>query len=294
MKYVLCLITITLSLPAFAQAVEFSYDNFEEEFMNYIPVQREGVSSKDFSYGKMIVEQTKQAVKNDRTCYCVSDYWNITTAFYVLNESKEHISIAFTKMAKSEGSHEYILPYRDRVKFDDAIPELYDYYYRKFKNSSPDWEHFDLDTYINANGLNAELVKLMSSIRDDDQKYRRENPSEFKAKQPALDKRNQQLIDSLYEVHKTYIGRSLVGKKFEHEMWAVIQHSYPDMMERYLPLVCEAVQKKELDVTPLKMLVDRFYGLRYGYQIFGSQFGFGFDMADENTRQEIMKKYHIE
>jgi hypothetical protein len=284
---------MALGLYSHAQDVVFSFDNFENEFMNYTPVQRDGLSSKDFSYGKMIVEQTKKAVTNDRTCFCVSDYWNITTAFYVLNESKEHISIAFTKMAESDGSHEYILPYRDRVEFDDAIPKLYDYYYQKLKNSSYAEEHFDLDAYIQTNGLNAKLVKLISSIRDRDQEYRRENQSEFKAKQPVLDKRNQELIDSLFGVYKIYIGRSLVGKKFENEMWAVIQHSYPDMMERYLPHVCEAVQNKELHVTPLKMLVDRFYGLRYGYQIFGSQFGFGFDIADEKTRQEIMKKYQI-
>jgi len=41
------------------------------------------------------------------------------------------------------------------------------------------------------------------------------------------------------------------------------------------------------------MLIDRFYGLKYGYQIFGSQSGFGFEMADEETRKKIELKYGI-
>jgi len=77
-------------------------------------------------------------------------------------------------------------------------------------------------------------------------------------------------------------------------MWAVIQHSNLEMMERYLPVIQKAVKDKELNIVPLKMLIDRFYGLKYGYQIFGSQSGFGFEMADEKTRKEIELKYGIE
>jgi hypothetical protein len=103
------------------------------------------------------------------------------------------------------------------------------------------------------------------------------------------------MIDALYKKYETYIGRSLVGKKFENVMWAVIQHSNIDMMERYLPVIKKAVTDKEIEVGPLKMLIDRFYGLKYGYQIFGSQGeGFGFKLADEKTKNEIKIMYGIE
>ena len=77
-------------------------------------------------------------------------------------------------------------------------------------------------------------------------------------------------------------------------MWAVIQHSNPELMAEYLPIIQDAVKEKELDETPFKMLIDRYYGLKYGYQIFGSQSGFGFKLADEETRIKIEKKYQIE
>lgn len=85
----------------------------------------------------------------------------------------------------------------------------------------------------------------------------------------------------------------MVGKRFDNVMWAVIQHSNPDMMEKYIPIVHKAVENNEIKQTPLKMLIDRFYGLKYGYQIFGSQNGFGFKMADNETRNKIIKQYDL-
>ena len=35
------------------------------------------------------------------------------------------------------------------------------------------------------------------------------------------------------------------------------------------------------------MFVDRYYGLKYGYQVFGSQSGFGFELADPKTKEKI-------
>ncbi len=56
----------------------------------------------------------------------------------------------------------------------------------------------------------------------------------------------------------------------------------------------KAVTKKELDASPLKMLIDRYYGLKYGYQIFGTQSGFGFKLADDKRRKKIELKYGID
>jgi len=36
--------------------------------------------------------------------------------------------------------------------------------------------------------------------------------------QHKLDKENQQLIDSLFDIHKSYIGKTHVGNKFEVTM----------------------------------------------------------------------------
>ena len=75
-------------------------------------------------------------------------------------------------------------------------------------------------------------------------------------------------------------------------MFFVIQHSNVEMMERYLPIVQKAVRQNELQETPLKMLIDRIYGAKKGYQIFGNQEFV--DLSDKKTRIEISKKYGIE
>jgi len=34
------------------------------------------------------------------------------------------------------------------------------------------------------------------------------------------------------------------------------------------------------------MMLDRYHGLKYGYQIFGRQSGFGFDLAGEKSEKK--------
>lgn len=127
---------------------------------------------------------------------------------------------------------------------------------------------------------------------------KRESVSEKKTvdwkKQKLLDKENQQTVEALYQQHNTYIGRSLVGTEHEAVMWSVIQHADPEMMEKYLPVIHKAVQDGELDMGPLKMLIDRYYGLTKGYQFFGTQSGFGFENAGKEEKNKIKEMYGID
>src|SRR5690606_9983453 len=143
--------------------------------------------------------------------------------------------------------------------------------------------------YSSSKNLDEKLVELINAIEILDQKDRNNLKS-----QKQFDITNQLKVDSLYNTYQRYIGKSLVGKKFENVMWQVIQHSNPEMMHKYLPIIQKAVEENEIDVGPFKMLIDRFYGLKYGYQIFGSQSGFGFELADDKKRKEIKLKYGIE
>jgi len=133
----------------------------------------------------------------------------------------------------------------------------------------------------------------MDQISRDDALYRKTSKDDLPVKQAELDQKNQQLIESLCREYGTYIGKGLVGDKYESVMWAVIQHSNVEMMGHYLPLIHKAVKDNELPVAPLKMLIDRFYGLKFGYQVFGTQSGFGFDLAGEERRMEIELEYGI-
>ncbi|MFK7783667.1 MAG: hypothetical protein AB8B56_01055 [Crocinitomicaceae bacterium] len=65
-------------------------------------------------------------------------------------------------------------------------------------------------------------------------------------------------------------------------------------MEKYLPILQKAVADGQINEKPFKMLIDRYYGLKYGYQVFGSQSGCGFELADDKKREEIKTKYNLE
>lgn len=292
MKFIYTFLLFLLSANCKTQT-KFTFENFEEEFFNYQPSQKETVSDKDFEWAVFVLDETQKALNKDDANYHVTHYWNILSAFDKLEEDVEILQIVFKKMAASEGSCTYITSYKDKVSFDDKIPLLYERYFNQCQSNSSGKNEFDLDEYIGKNMLDSQLVHLMIKIDLDDQKYRSASEEIFNQNQPALDLKNQGLIDSLFGHYKTYIGTSLVGEKYAFVMWSVIQHSNLKMMEKYLPIVYDAVKKEQLELTPLKMLIDRYFGLKYGYQVFGTQHGFGFEMADEKTRKEISKKYGL-
>jgi len=287
------LLLIILNFSCYAQNEnQFEYDNFENQFSSYEPVQNPNVSAEDFNYGLMIIKQTKSVTKNDPKNFVITDYFNILSAFLTLKESEENIMVVFEKFKNSENSAKYFLAYENDVYKNpkyDIIREDYNKELSKCKAKT----EFNLSEYCKINNLDSTLVRIIYNISSNDQKYRGKKSNELLIAHKELDNQNQTIIDSLYIIHRTYIGKSLVGDKFEDVMWAVVQHSNPVMMERYLPVVHEAVRKKELKPVPLKMLIDRFYGLRYGYQIFGSQSGFGFKLANAKTRKEIETKYGL-
>ena len=175
---------------------------------------------------------------------------------------------------------------------DKLIPESFLPFYSNCAQSlTAESSKFNATNYAEKNKLNPDLVNLISMIQLNDSKFRMTKPMDW-AKQKPLDERNQQLIDSLFNVYQTYVGRQLVGKQFEATMWLVIQHAPLEMMEKYLSVFATAVNQKQLDQVPLKMLLDRIYWLKYNYQIFGSQ-GPQIKAADDKIREEVIKRYNL-
>ncbi len=287
------------TIQAQSGAVKFTSVNFEKQILMYNAVKYTNVSEKDYNYGVMILRETKDAVKNNPENLNLADYFNILNAFLTLRETKENIDLAFKKFVSFKGSCEYILAFENTFKSNpkyDVLRADYEQQLSKCKPTVNVKESFDISEYSKSNKLSLSLIETIYQVDVDDQKYRSyDSAKSMSDGQQLLDRKNQAIIDSLYNIHKKYIGRALVGKKFENVMWAVVQHARVEMMERYLPVIYKAVLDKELEVAPLKMLIDRCYGLKYGYQIFGSQAdGFGFKLADEKTRREIKAKYGIQ
>jgi len=296
-NYILILMTIFAINCNAQNDFTFEYDNFENQFLSYKATQSPKTSEKDFEYATMILKETKSATKNNPENFNLVDYFNILSAFLTLTESEKNIKIAFEKFKNADGSCEYILSFENSIKTNpkyDIIRADYLNKLKECKSKSTGEKKFIIDEYCKSNSLNSDLVKKMNQVNIDDQKYRNQSSRELLDKQKKLDIENQKIINALYKEHKTYLGKSLVGEKFESVMWAVIQHSNTEMLSEYLPIIQKAVKEKELDEVPLKMMIDRYYGLTYGYQIFGSQSGFGFELADEKKKKEIKLKYGIE
>jgi len=295
---ILIIFSITSLQICCAQSkTEFEYDNFENQFLKYQPKKHSQISEKDFDYGSMIIKETKSATKNNPENFNLADYFNILSAFLTLKENEKSTKIAYEKFENEDSSCEYVIEFENTIRKNpkyDIIRADYLKKLEKCKQYPIAEEQFNIEEYCKSNTLDIELVKLISQVEIDDQKYRNISPKDLKVRQQRLDEKNQEIIYALYTKYKTYLGKSLVGRKFESVMWSVIQHSNTKMMTEFLPIIHKAVKEKELDIVPLKMLIDRYYGLKYGYQIFGSQSGFGFELADDGKRKEIELKYGIE
>lgn len=296
-NYILILLTVCTFSCIAQNEVKLEYNNFESQVLAYKPVINSNISREDFDYASMILRETIAATRNNPENFNLADYFNVLSAFLTMKESESNIKLAFEKFRNAKGSCEYVLSFENSIKTNpkfDIIRADYEEKLNECKSNPMAEQEFDIQEYCTSNNLSIDLVQKINQVNIDDQKYRNESSKELKPEQQKLDKQNQEIINLLYNKHKTYIGRSLVGEKFESVMWAVIQHSNPELMAEYLPIIQNAVKEKELDETPFKMLIDRYYGLKYGYQIFGSQSGFGFKLADEETRKKIEKKYQIE
>lgn len=288
----LFIILINFPFLLFSQEVTFSYENFEEEFLKFNPEKLTEINEVDYQKAKDIIENTRKAVRNDPKQFSAADYFNAASTFAYLNKSQEVISLPIQKAMGIDMDKICIYSKDKDIQkfFKKNIPDLYQIIEIKCKNNKGEIK-LNLKKYAIENNLsnNFELINIIDQINKNDQKDRSNNFIQL-----TLDKKNQVLIDSLYNKHKTYIGKSLVGEEFKSVMWKVIQHSRIDMMERYIPIIQNAVDNNELSLNLFKMLLDRFYGTKYGYQFFGTQIGFGYKMADEQTRNQILIKYGIE
>ena len=278
------------------EATNFTTKNLESKILTYQPSQREGVTDEKFSHGKFILDKIKDNAKKNNLQFIYPDYWNITMAFISLGEPKVHIEIAFQKAIddNAESICEYVDAFGDKAvnRLTEQIPEVFLPFYEDCSKMEYKEEKLDCKKYAAERNLNLELVELINNIGEDDQKYRKMKEVDW-SKQTTLDKLNLELVDSLYQKYGKYVGNDLVGKKLETVMWAVIQHSNIESMEKYLPIIHQAVKEGNVNQTPFEMLLDRIHCIKYNYQFFGSQFGGDCKLTDKEKRLAIKKKYEL-
>ena len=261
---------------------EFTAEDFESQFLAFTPKQG-SISDADFQKALLILEGTKAATKGRPENFNVADYWNASVILALLDFPAKSLEISFRKAASKDAKSlcAYIQAFGGE-SIERKIPSTF----RDFVDNCGG-SKVETKPNVSANPLESLLIRMNSN----DQRYR-SGTSQNQLEQRQLDERNQWLVDSLYQTYGTYVGNQLVSQELEHVMWAVIQHSNLNMMERYLPIIHRATKNGHLsnDVM-LKMLIDRIYAIKYDEQIFGSQEGVR--LADEESRNVIKRKYDL-
>jgi len=244
----------------------------------------------------MVLRETVRQTDNDPKAFNRADYFNVLVGLISLKEPEAHIRLAWQKFIASEGSCEYLTS----TSFKEfSLKKTTPAYIREawvkeatscLSNGFNPATSPDPETYAVENSLDIELVKLIAQIGQDDQRFRKGlyQPEQ----QTPLDRKNERLINQLYEQYGSYLGTSLVGEAYSSVMWSIIQHSRPATMERYLPVIHKAVKAGELPEGPLRMLIDRVQTHKTGKQVFGSQVGV--PLLPESTRAKIADRYAID
>ena len=263
---------------------------------NFIPERPSNVSESDFRNGEQILKNSYQQIAEDDFRIFSSDYWNFATAYYKMGQPKEMV-------------YDYLFKarYTDRKRFCEIV----NYYHKSkygldstgfYKLLGEDYrmlvsdcselaseEFFNIDDYIEKYNYDKLLIYKLNEILEEDQKRRQWKNEDLK-KQIEIDDINIIRAEEII-IKYGYPGTKMVGAKFEFVIWIVIQHSALNFQEKHLSLIVKAVEEKQLGKTPLRMLLDRIYSKKTGFQIFGSQVGIPF--SDDRTIEEVKLKYKL-
>lgn len=131
--------------------------------------------------------------------------------------------------------------------------------------------------------LDKPLVAILDTIYQEDQKYRQqisrieekngwESP-EMKALWKIIDKKDSINLVKVKEIldERGWLGADVIGEQGNSTLFLVIQHSNIETQEKYLPMMREAVQKKNARPSELALLEDRVALGTGKKQIYGSQ-----------------------
>jgi|GEM_PF-4159872 hypothetical protein len=138
------------------------------------------------------------------------------------------------------------------------------------------------------------LIDILNVMHENDQKIRKErnlspwikgNEKHWE-KQAVLDSVNKVLVEKIIARHG-YPGRQLVGMELEEVAFLVIQHADVTTQEKYLPLIKQAVDERQLYESNYPLLVDRIRMHRKLPQIYGTQFVY-------NQKRDRMELYKVE
>ena len=244
-----------------------------------------------------MLKNAYQQLAEDNYNILAHDYWNFAVSYAKMGQPKQMIYdfLFKAKYADKKDFCEIVKKYHefsnglDSSKFYKLLGQDYKQLVLDCDNVETN-DKFDIEEYIRINSYDKELIYKLDNLLREDQKLRKEKDTEKLKEQSEFDKVNILIAESILTKYG-YPGRKMVGEKFDFVIWIVLQHADLSFQEKYLPVIVKAVNEGELGKTPLRMLLDRIYSKKTGFQIFGSQVGVPF--SDNKTIEEVKLKYEL-
>ncbi len=131
-----------------------------------------------------------------------------------------------------------------------------------------------------------EMMVLMDRLAVSDSEKVAKKWRQAVERQNALDNKNRQRLDDIVKEYG-WPKRSVFGEEACGVAFLIVQHAELDYQKKYLPLIKEAVARKETRQSDLAMLEDRILTREGKKQIFGTQLRL-------NQTTQIMELYPIE
>ncbi|MBL0144751.1 MAG: hypothetical protein IPP48_02345 [Chitinophagaceae bacterium] len=251
---------------------------------------------------KILAEQVENIKEHNGKVDCIN-YWNIAVAYRHLGVSKDSIYANLYKSMEDNPSKfietvEFAISYSDNniqnVGFYKILGSKFlDLVETGKKKAGTQLQQESKITNI----INQKVVDTLIAMMILDQQYRKD-PFFLKNKEVQ---RKQYILDSLngiklYRLYKEYgyPGKSITGdNEYQNYFCLMVEHGQNKTGEQrfWLPIIAEALKKKELGTAIFKMLLDRVHWLETGKQYFGSHHDVPLD-SDESI-EKIKMQYGL-
>ena len=120
--------------------------------------------------------------------------------------------------------------------------------------------------------LAQELLAMLKEDQEVRQRWLKDQKNEaIREEVRALTKKHAARLDEIVAAHG-WPGKTLLGAGQESAAWTIAQHGGHELLERMLPLMYDAVVKRELDESLYATSLDRVLVRRGMKQMYGTQF----------------------
>lgn len=234
--------------------------------------------------------QIKLLTQEGATDFTLDDYLDALHLMLLVNELPENLQTGLTRIRRAQGGCTYFAKMEATILEEDI--------YRPIRS---DWKATvrECDNQRAAVSYPAAYRGNLTSLQIQlDQLQRIDdiiasgdiNPYENDL-DAVQDQHNRQIINELYEKHGKYIGLDMVGQQFASRMWMAITKSSADYIERYLPVLRQAVLERQLPLASFQQTLSRYCFLTTGTHLYNWLAVPGEPVADSVVRKRIEERY---